>query len=71
MPAELVRALDALGREARRHRSDLIRESVARFVHECERQQLRAKLIQGYQEWGQVYQDLADEEWDPTALPQE
>lgn len=71
MPAHLVQALDKLGREAHRHRSELIRESVVRYVQERERQQLRDCLIQGYLEWGQLNAAWAEEEWDQTVLPRE
>jgi predicted transcriptional regulator len=68
---ELLEALDALGRDLHRPRSQLIRESVARYVEESKREQLRQALIQGYQEWSQINSALAEDAWNPTVLPGE
>jgi predicted transcriptional regulator len=65
---ELLEALDALGQDLKRPRSQLIRESVARYVEESQKQRLRQALIQGYQEWSQVNVALAEESWSPPAL---
>jgi CopG family transcriptional regulator/antitoxin EndoAI len=71
MPPELVAALDRLGRESHRHRSELIRESIQRYLADREREVLRNQLIEGYQAWNQTYETLGDEEWSPGALPRE
>jgi len=68
---DLLEALDALGRDLKRPRSQLIRESVARYVEESRRERIRQALIQGYQEWSQVNVQLAEEAWNPTGLPGE
>jgi CopG family transcriptional regulator/antitoxin EndoAI len=71
MPVELVRALDRLGEASRRPRSQLIRESVERYVAAAERQSLRDQLIAGYQAWQPVYAALGEEQWNLDALPGE
>lgn len=68
---DLLEALDALGRDLNRPRSQLIRESVARYVEESRRERIRQALIQGYQEWSQVNVQLAEEAWSPISLPGE
>jgi metal-responsive CopG/Arc/MetJ family transcriptional regulator len=71
MPSELVAALDRLGRERRLRRSELIRESVERYLADHDRETLRSQLIEGYQAWSAVYAVLGEEEWSPDALPRE
>jgi metal-responsive CopG/Arc/MetJ family transcriptional regulator len=71
MPADVVEALDRLGRERGCHRNSLIRESVERFLQDHDRELLRARLIEGYQAWSTVYEALGDDEWSPNALPRE
>lgn len=66
---DLLEALDALGRDLNRPRSQLIRESVARYVEDSRRERIRQALIQGYQEWGQVNAQLAEDVWSPIARP--
>jgi predicted transcriptional regulator len=66
---DLLEALDALGRDLNRPRSQLIRESVARYVEDSRRERIRQALIQGYQEWSQVNAQLAEDVWSPSARP--
>jgi metal-responsive CopG/Arc/MetJ family transcriptional regulator len=71
MPLELLAALDRLGEASRRPRSQLIRESVERYVAAEEREMLRNQLIAGYKAWEPVYAALGEEQWNLDALPQE
>lgn len=64
LPHYLVDALDAVADGGRRHRSDIIRESVEFYLAERERQQLRQQLIEGYQELSHLPSAWSEERWD-------
>ncbi|MGC8490065.1 MAG: CopG family ribbon-helix-helix protein [Clostridia bacterium] len=66
---DLLEALDALGRDLNRPRSQLIRESVARYVEDSRRERIRQALIQGYEEWSQVNAQPTEDVWSPIARP--
>jgi predicted transcriptional regulator len=68
---ELLEALDALGRDLKRPRSQLIRESVARYVADSRRERIRQALIEGYQEWSQLNVQLAEDAWNLIGPPGE
>lgn len=71
LPHHLVDALDAVADTGRRHRSDVIRESVEFYLAERERQQIRQQLIEGYQELNQLTAAYADERWDMAGFSRE
>jgi CopG family transcriptional regulator/antitoxin EndoAI len=71
LPHRLVDAIDAVAEDSRRHRSELIRESVEFYLAELQRQKLRELLIAGYQEWNHLTLAFKEERWDLAGLRRE
>lgn len=71
LPHRLVDAIDAMAEDSRRHRSEVIRESVEFYLAERQRQKLRELLIAGYQEWHHLTPAFDQEQWEVARVPSE
>ncbi len=61
LPASLVSEIDGIAESTKANRSQFLREAAQRYLEDLKREQLRQRLIEGYQEMAQLNLTLAEE----------